>query len=193
MTVRPSKPNLVLAVRKRVGRDLTGEEMLRIARAMRIRQAQRRIYKPRMELWDDGESPTITAVFELPGLRADEILLDVLDGQLVVSGERRQRSLRLSSLGGQHGQTRPSAGSTSVALQVDELKYGTFRRAISVPAGCTTKDLETTLEDGMLTVCWPRHPSTEHPEPVADMPDTPESDGATSSRFGGPNGSRASY
>lgn len=85
-----------------------------------------------MELWDDGESATITALFELPGLGPDQVLLDVVDGRLVVQGERRP--LRLSAANPERVQT---STETSGSSQIRELKYGTFRRAISVPVGCT--------------------------------------------------------
>lgn len=85
-----------------------------------------------MELWDDGESATITALFELPGLGPDQVLLDVVDGRLVVQGERRP--LRLSAANPERVQT---STETSGSSQIWELKYGTFRRAISVPTGCT--------------------------------------------------------
>lgn len=48
MTGRPTKTNkLVLAVKKRLGRDLTRDEALKLANAMRLRQMQERVYKPR--------------------------------------------------------------------------------------------------------------------------------------------------
>ncbi|KAH9848665.1 HSP20-like chaperone, partial [Lenzites betulinus] len=140
---------LVLAVRKRMGRDLTRDEAVRLASALRVRQMQQqRVYKPRMELWDDGESATITALFELPGLRANEVLLDVVDGRLVVQGERRPAP----AVNTNRARVQASSGPS----QIRELKYGTFRRVISIPAGCTTDDLEATLENGMLSVSWPR-------------------------------------
>ncbi len=86
----------------------------------------------RMELLDDGKSATITALFELPGLGPDQVLLDVVDGRLVVQGERRP--LRVSAATPERAQASIEASGPS---QIQELKYGTFRRAISVPAGCT--------------------------------------------------------
>ncbi|KAI9056443.1 hypothetical protein FKP32DRAFT_1615937 [Trametes sanguinea] len=194
MTSRPTTPNIVAAIRKRMGRELTRDEMLRLARAMRIRQAQQRIYKPRMELWDDGKSATVTAVFELPGLRPDQVLLDVVDGRLVVSGERRQRGpMRLLSSGGSTGEPDSSAERMPGAVRVGELKYGTFRRVIPVPDGCMTKDLHAILDNGMLTVSWPRHPQGVNPEPLLDnVHDTPAG-AVTPPRFGGAEGSRSSY
>ena len=47
MTVRPTKQSLVTTVRKRLGRELTRDELMRLARAMQARQLQQRIYKPR--------------------------------------------------------------------------------------------------------------------------------------------------
>ncbi|KAH9885268.1 HSP20-like chaperone [Cubamyces lactineus] len=161
MTVRPTKQSLVTTVRKRLGRELTRDELMRLARAMQARQLQQRVYKPRMELWDDGESARITAVFELPGLGPDEVLLDVVDGRLIVSGERRPRVPSFKRSDGIVGQSKSLIGGTTSTLQVRELKYGTFRRVIAMPEGCTTNDLEASLENGMLTVSWPRHPFSD--------------------------------
>lgn len=90
-----------------------------------------------MELWDDGESARITAVFELPGLGPDEVLLDVVDGRLIVSGERRPRVPSLKRSDGIVGHSKSLIGGTTSTLQVRELKYGTFRRVIAMPEGCT--------------------------------------------------------
>ena len=118
-----------------------------------------------MELWDDGDSPLVTAVLEVPGLRPADIAVDVVDGRLVVSGERRQqgffaapKTMPTTLPGNANGtgtdgsgagpttdpdvcvraseETLAHAGTVTV-LQVRELKYGFFRRVIAVPAGCT--------------------------------------------------------
>ncbi len=97
-----------------------------------------------MELWDDGDSPVVTAIFELPGMGPDEVSVDVVDGRLIVSGERRQRALSKASAAHGHTGVRLEdddvsalVGGRSGVLQVRELKYGFFRRVLSVPAGCT--------------------------------------------------------
>ncbi|KAI0364200.1 hypothetical protein BV20DRAFT_1039525 [Pilatotrama ljubarskyi] len=196
MTARPTKLKLVSAVQKRLGRDLTRDELLRLARAMSLRQSQQHIYKPRMELWDDGEGPTITALLELPGLGPKEILLDVVNGRLIVSGERRAHPI--SSAAGGRGQVSNALSAPGSAIR--ELKYGTFRRIIDVPAGCTTGHLEATLENGMLTVSWPRHP--ESPKAAAEHHDDTEAssepnhtliDPLVDARSGGSPTSGASY
>ncbi|PIL29217.1 hypothetical protein GSI_09266 [Ganoderma sinense ZZ0214-1] len=190
MTVRPPRSKFVSAVEKRLGRSLSDQEMLRLAacaRALKVRKAQhQRVYKPRMELWDDGGSPLVTAVLEVPGLRPADVTVDVVDGRLVVSGERRQQGFSMapktqaSPIANGNGSgngtgTNPSeptdpdvcvraseetlahAGTVTV-LQVRELKYGFFRRVIAVPAGCTSAHLQASMENGMLTVSWPRDP-----------------------------------
>ncbi len=95
-----------------------------------------------MELWDDGNSGVVTAVFELPGMGPDEVSVDVVDGRLIVSGERRQRALSKASTAHGHTGARsededasPLVGRSGI-LQVRELKYGFFRRVLSVPTGC---------------------------------------------------------
>ncbi|KAI0664152.1 hypothetical protein C8Q70DRAFT_220278 [Cubamyces menziesii] len=162
MTVRPTKQSLVTTVRKRLGRELTRDELMRLARAMQARQLQQRVYKPRMELWDDGESERVTAVFELPGLGPNEVLLDVVDGRLIVSGERRPRMPSFQRPGGIAGQSKPLVGTTTSTLQVRELKYGTFRRVIAMPEGCTTNDLQATLENARMQEVHSPTPKIAH-------------------------------
>ena len=114
----------------------------------------------RMELWDDGDSPLVTAVFEVPGLRPADVSVDVVDGRLVISGERCQpvqgfsAAPKTSPPGNGNGTncsepTEPGAvcvraseetlahAGTVTVLQIRELKYGFFRRVVAVPAGCT--------------------------------------------------------
>ena len=136
-----------------------------------------------MELYDDGESARVTAVFELPGLRPGEVTVDVVDGRLVVGGERRARG-PASVHQALSGDTRVALRGSQLlrpraTLQIGEIKYGYFRRVLAVPEGCKvsrsdevgfwdnlltnlswlqTADLEAIMENGMLSVSWPRRP-----------------------------------
>ncbi|RPD52477.1 hypothetical protein L227DRAFT_480909, partial [Lentinus tigrinus ALCF2SS1-6] len=165
MPVRLPRSKASSVLEKRLRRTMSADETRRLvayARALKLRRNQQRIYKPRMELWDDGDNPLVTAVFELPGLRPEDVSVDVVDGRLIVSGERRQHVLSTTASAqaiDEHDEDGDEAVSTagrSGILQVREIKYGFFRRVVSVPAGCTTNDLEATMENGMLTVSWPR-------------------------------------
>ncbi|KAI0767280.1 hypothetical protein C8Q74DRAFT_1370097 [Fomes fomentarius] len=203
MPVHPSRPKLSLVLGKRLGRTLSGDEVLRLAayaRALKSRRSQQRIYKPRMELLDDGNSPLVTAIFELPGLRPDQVAVDVVDGRLIVSGERCQRVRQNPAATEPSDVCVDTPKSSQVHLgipQVRELKYGFFRRVFPVPVGCTSRDLDATMENGMLTVSWPRHPlETLHDsvstkgdveKPFSDCSD----DVVVPSRFTGNNPSRS--
>ena len=45
----------------------------------------------RMDIFDNPASLVITALFELPGVRREEIKLNVHEGNLVLFGERRSK------------------------------------------------------------------------------------------------------
>ncbi|KAH9937775.1 uncharacterized protein BXZ73DRAFT_99996 [Epithele typhae] len=165
-TNRSSK--LVNVLEKRLGRTLSDQEAFQLAtyaRTIRMyRGKEQRIYKPRMELCDDGQSERLTALFEVPGLHSRELRIDVVDGRLIVSGERRPRAVgELLQQGEEAGGELAVARRQDVVRggspsQVRELKYGFFRRAIALPEGCMAKDLDATMENGMLAVSWPRFP-----------------------------------
>jgi len=44
-----------------------------------------------------------------------------------------------------------------------ELRYGTFTRTIPLPPGVKESDMVAQLEDGLLTVTWPRPPTNVVP------------------------------
>jgi HSP20 family protein len=77
-----------------------------------------------VEICDQPQSRFVTATFELPGLKKEEIGVHLThDGRLTISGERRPP---------------PFLANTDPALTlypVKEFKYGKFERTISVPAG----------------------------------------------------------
>jgi HSP20 family protein len=82
-----------------------------------------------MDVWDNPESPNITATLELPGLKKDEISLRIVDGSLHVWGERRSR-------------LDPEGGISLDKFPVHEVKYGKFRRVIHLPQGAQASQAE---------------------------------------------------
>jgi HSP20 family molecular chaperone IbpA len=77
-----------------------------------------------VEICDQPESRFVTATFEVPGLKKEEIGVHLThDGRLTISGYRRPPPL-LSN-------TDPSF----VVYSVKEIKYGRFERTVNVPAG----------------------------------------------------------
>jgi len=80
-----------------------------------------------MDLLDNPDSPSITAMLELPGLKKDEISLRIVDGALVIWGERRSRFT--------------ADGTVPLdSIPVHELKYGKFRRVIPLPQGAQVSE-----------------------------------------------------
>ncbi|KAF8884215.1 HSP20-like chaperone, partial [Gymnopilus junonius] len=122
-------------------------------------------YAPRMDLVDDPSSSKLAAVFELPGIQTNQISLKIHEGQLVIAGERKGPSA--------HGLPRfPAAAADAISsgdmdtddieagrnvqYPIQELRYGNFFRSIRIPSGIQESDVKATLQDGMLTVTWPR-------------------------------------
>lgn len=91
----------------------------------------------RVDIVDDSSSSRVEATFELPGVRNDEVTVNLHKGKLHVHGERHPRSpqpLRGTSdqLAPNHMDVDPSLH--RITLPVQELKYGKFQRTLDVPS-----------------------------------------------------------
>ncbi|OBZ66828.1 hypothetical protein A0H81_13311 [Grifola frondosa] len=155
MTVMPSHTHIT-ALSKVLGRELTLGDVDRIRIYMAYLKSRRqltKIYKPRMDLYDEPSNPRIAAVLELPGMKAEELSICVSNGHIVVHGERHGPLSR-----GQSIETRSDGeirDISSPALQnrpVRELKYGRFRRALTLPPGSNASHVQASLANGMLTL-----------------------------------------
>lgn len=77
-----------------------------------------------VEICYEPQSRFVTATFELPGLRKEEIGVHLThDGRLTISGYRR------------HPPFLTNTDPTYAVYPVKELKYGRFERTINVPPG----------------------------------------------------------
>lgn len=90
----------------------------------------------------------IELTVEVPGLKESDIKVTVEDDMLVVSGEKT-------------GETKEE-GKT---YRILERRYGSFRRAVKLPAGVDAKAVAATLKDGVLKVTAPRTPG-QTPQPI---------------------------
>ncbi|KAG7089075.1 hypothetical protein E1B28_010785 [Marasmius oreades] len=95
--------------------------------------------KPRMDLHENTEKNTVTASFELPGLKKEDVNIDVHDGRLTVSGE-----------------TKISEEHTQDGYAVRERRFGKFSRTLKLPQGVHEEEIKASLEDGILTVSFPK-------------------------------------
>ncbi|KAF8996891.1 HSP20-like chaperone [Cyathus striatus] len=108
-----------------------------------------RSFKPRMDLHEDAEKNVVTASFEFPGLRKEDIQLDLHDGRLVVSAERK-----ISSEHNEEG------------YAVRERQFGKFSRALQLPKGVKDEEIKASMEDGVLTVTFPKSAPEEAPKKI---------------------------
>ncbi|KAJ4467665.1 HSP20-like chaperone [Lentinula edodes] len=93
---------------------------------------------PKMDLQEDALKNTVTANFELPGLRKEDVNVDVHDGRLTISGEIKSSS--------EHQEE---------GYAVRERKSGKFSRMLRVPRG-VKEDIKASMNDGVLTVTFPK-------------------------------------
>ncbi|KAK1235415.1 hypothetical protein PQX77_001367 [Marasmius sp. AFHP31] len=95
--------------------------------------------KPRMDLHEDNQTNTVTATFELPGLKKEDVNIDVHDGRLTVSGE-----------------TKTSSDHDENGYAIRERRFGKFVRTLQLPRGVKEEEIKASLEDGVLTVTFPK-------------------------------------
>jgi HSP20 family protein len=101
------------------------------------------MWMPRLDLSEtDG---AFLARMDLPGLKPEDVHVDLQNNRLTVRGERKDEA-------------RTEDENT---LRV-ERAYGSFLRTLTLPANVRPDDIEATFEDGVLTV---RLPKTEESQP----------------------------
>lgn len=94
--------------------------------------------------YDFVETPeAYLLVFDLPGVKRDDISVTTEGEDVVLSGER----------------SRPEWGENA-SIRRSERPYGGFRRALRMPADVRIDDIKARLDEGVLTVTLPRHTET---------------------------------
>jgi len=81
----------------------------------------------------------LVVLVELPGVAAGQVLVEIVDGDLVVRGERPF-----------------SREDPEPAYHVVERAHGAFARRFPLPAGVDGAGVSATLRDGLLTVTVPK-------------------------------------
>ena len=71
-----------------------------------------------MDVHENAEANTVTATFELPGLKKEDVQIDLHNGRLTVSGEVKSKS---------ESETRDYA--------IRERRFGKFSRVLQLPQG----------------------------------------------------------
>jgi HSP20 family protein len=107
-----------------LGRDLWSDASPMLERAE---------WTPQIETFKRGDKLVVRA--DLPGLRKEDVKVEIDNGVLSISGERREQHE------GQRGDFYRS-----------ERSYGQFYRALTLPEGISDDQCEATFKDGVLEV-----------------------------------------
>lgn len=86
-----------------------------------------------LNIRDEGEAYLLTAL--VPGLKAEDLTIQVLDDTISIEGEYRQAE-------GEY--------------LLNELPTGSFRRALRLPASLDAEKAEARIEDGVLSLRVPK-------------------------------------
>lgn len=92
---------------------------------------------PKIDVVEKDDGLEITA--EMPGLEKDDISVELAGDTLLIRGEKRQRNEK-------------AAGDRKVT----ERSYGSFSRAIDLPPGAKSEDIDARLDKGVLILKLPK-------------------------------------
>ncbi|KAA1479484.1 HSP20-like chaperone [Dentipellis sp. KUC8613] len=106
--------------------------------------------RPRIDVHEDKEKNIVTTTFELPGLKKEDVDIEVNNNVLTVSGTAKSDSERKEE-----------------EYTVRERRFGNFLRQVSLPEGTKPDAIKASMEHGVLTVSFPRTAPEKAPKKVA--------------------------
>ena len=95
---------------------------------------------------------------DLPGLAADDVAVEVADGILTISGERRDEQ-EIEDRG----------------LRRTERRYGRFTRSLALPDGAQVEQIQASFRDGVLEITVPLAPGAAQQRRTIDVRQSVES------------------
>lgn len=108
-----------------------------------------RAFRPRMDLHEDSAANTVTATFELPGIKKEDVQVDVRDGRLSVSAESKM-----------------SENYEKDGYAIRERRFGKMARTLQLPQGVKESDVKASMNDGILTVTFPKTTPEQAPKKI---------------------------
>ena len=93
-------------------------------------------WNPEIEVFEKNNR--LVTRIDLPGLKKEEVKVEVTDGYLAVSGERKREEEEKKE-----------------EFYRCEREYGSFYRAVPLPEGVKLEDVKATFADGVLEVSVP--------------------------------------
>jgi HSP20 family protein len=116
---------------------------------------QHGIWSPRVEAFHKGDQFVVRA--ELPGLRKDDVQVDLRDDFLTIRGERHE----------EHEEHREG-------YLHSEREYGQFYRTIPLPEGVIAESADASFRDGVLEVTMKAPPAEATRGRRIEVKDSPE-------------------
>ncbi|KAJ7093123.1 HSP20-like chaperone [Mycena epipterygia] len=109
-----------------------------------------RAIRPRMDLHEDTTANTVTATFELPGIKKEDVQIDVHNGRLSVAAESKI------------SETHERDG-----YAIRERRFGKIARTLQLPQGVKENEVKASMNDGILTVTFPKSTPEQAPKKIA--------------------------
>jgi HSP20 family protein len=100
------------------------------------------VWTPEIEVFQKGDQLTIRT--DLPGLKKDEVSVDIAERGITIHGERKR----------EHEEEREG-------IYRSERSYGSFYRTIPLPEGAITEQAKAQFRDGVLEITLPTPPATK--------------------------------
>ncbi|MEW6252308.1 MAG: Hsp20/alpha crystallin family protein [Planctomycetota bacterium] len=97
---------------------------------------------PRLDVSETEDEVTVRA--ELPGIRAEDVNIEVTGNVLRLYGEKAEERE-------EHGRS----------FRYTERQYGSFSRTIELPAGVDADQVDATYKDGVLHIRMPKSPEAK--------------------------------
>jgi HSP20 family protein len=103
-----------------------------------------------MDLHENHETNSVTAIFELPGLKKEDVNIDVHNNRLNISGESKISEERDGN-----------------GYAVRERRFGRFSRTLQLPQGIKDNEIKASMENGVLTVTFPKSAPEAEPKKIS--------------------------
>jgi HSP20 family protein len=111
---------------------------------------------PEIEVFEK-DNRLVTKV-DLPGMKKEDVKVEVTDGHLTISGERKSESEEKKE-----------------RFYRSERQYGSFYRSVPLPEGAKLEDVKATFSDGVLEVSLPLPAKPEAKVRTVEVKDAPTS------------------
>lgn len=113
------------------------EDLLRRMGRMPVPSVSEALWEPSVELLEGADEYVFTA--ELPGVKQEDVEVDVHGGYLTVKGEKKEETEKKEK-----------------RYHVWERCYGEFERTIALPPSVAGEKIRAEFKDGVLTVRLPK-------------------------------------